>query len=101
PPRGAGRGDAALRLPPPGAAVRRGAAPLPALAAARLRPRAAPRRRALPLPARPVRPGHPGRRRRAVRRVLVAAAGGAGRGVVRPARRGDEMTELFEPASPY
>ena len=35
-----------------------------------------------------VRPGHPGRRRRAVRGVLLAAAGGAGRGAVRPAGRG-------------
>ena len=35
----------------------------------------------------------------AVRRVRVAAAGGAGRGAVRPARRtgGDVMSELFEP----
>ena len=35
----AGRGDAALRLPPAGTAVQRCAASLPALAAARLRPR--------------------------------------------------------------
>ena len=62
-------GDAALALPAPGAALQRGAAPLPALAAARLRPRAAPRRHPLPLRARHVRPGDPGRRRAAVRRV--------------------------------
>ena len=41
-----GRRDAALALRPAGAALRRRAAPLPALAAARLRPRAPPRRRA-------------------------------------------------------
>ena len=39
PPRRAAGRDDALRLPPPGAAVRRRAAPVPALAAARLRPR--------------------------------------------------------------
>ena len=61
-------------------------------------PERAPRRRALPLPARHVRPRHPARRRRAVRGLRLAAAGGAGRGAVRPARRGgDRMTELFEP----
>ena len=38
PPGADGRGDAALALPAPGAAVLRRAAPLPALAAARLRP---------------------------------------------------------------
>ena len=54
-PRPAGRGDAALRLPAPGAALRRRRAPLPALAPARLRPGAPPRRRALPLRARHVR----------------------------------------------
>ena len=48
-------------------------------------PETAPRRRALPLPARHVRPRHPARRRRAVRRLLVAAAGRPGRGAVRPA----------------
>ena len=47
-------------------------------------------------------PGHPTGGRRAVRGVLVAAAGRAGRGAVRPARRshprgGCGMTELFEP----
>ena len=44
-------------LPAAGAALLRRAAPLPALAAARLRPRRPPRRRALPLRARHVRPG--------------------------------------------
>ena len=58
-----GRGDAALALPAAGAALLRRAAPLPALAAARLRPERPPRRRALPLRARHVRPGHPGGRR--------------------------------------
>ena len=43
------RGDAALPLPAAGAALLRRAAPLPALAAAGLRPRAAPRRHPLPL----------------------------------------------------
>ena len=42
-------------------------------------PRAAPRRCALPVPARHVRAGRPGGRRRAVRRLLLAAARGAGR----------------------
>src|SRR5690606_32531011 len=91
----------------PGAPVCRGAAPLPALAAARLRPGAAPRRGALPLPAGDVRAGHPGHRRPPVRGVLLAAAGGAGRRAVRPARRvgtgprGCRVTELFEPAGPF
>ena len=45
-------GDGARALRAAGAALHRRAAPLPALAAARLRPHAAPRRRALPVPAR-------------------------------------------------
>ena len=57
------RGHGPLRLPAAGAALRRRAAPVPALATARLRPRPPPRRRALPLPAGHVRPGHPARRR--------------------------------------
>ena len=44
-----------------------------------LRPRAAPRRRALPVRPRHGRPGHPGRGRGALRRVQLAAAGGPGR----------------------
>ncbi len=91
PPRGAGRRHGPLRLPAPGAALRRGAPPVPALAPARLRPRAPSRRRALPLPARHVRSRHPGGRRAPVRRLLVATAGRPGRGAVRPARRrGDD-----------
>ena len=87
PSRGARRGDGPLRLPAAGAALRRGAAPLPALAPARLRPGAAPRRGALPLPPRHVRPRHPAGRRCAVRGLRLAAAGRPGRGAVRPARR--------------
>ena len=75
-------------LPAAGAAVRGGAAPVPALAAARLRPRRAPRRRALPVRARHVRPGHAAGRRRPVRRLRLAPAAGADRRAVRPARRG-------------
>ena len=52
PPGRARRRDAARALRAAGAALHRRAAPLPALAAARLRPRAPPRRRALPVPAR-------------------------------------------------
>ena len=51
PPGGPGGRDAAGALPPSGAALPRRAAPLPALAPARIRPRHAPRRRRLPLPA--------------------------------------------------
>ncbi len=74
-PRGAGRGDGPLQLPAAGPAVRRGAAPLPALAAARLRPAPAPRRRDLPLRARDVRAGHPAGRRPALRGVRLAPSG--------------------------
>ena len=62
-----------------GAALHRRAAPLPALAPARLRPRAPPRRRALPVRARDGRARHAARRRHAVRRLRLAAAGGARR----------------------
>ena len=51
-PDGARRRDGARPLRAPGAALPRRAAPLPALAAAGLRPRAQPRRRGLPVPAR-------------------------------------------------
>ena len=78
-PRPAGRGDAALRLPAPGTALRRGRAPLPALAPARLRPGPPPRRRPLPLRARHVRTRHARGRRPSGRGLLVAAAGRAGR----------------------
>ena len=88
PPRGARRGDGPLRLPAPGAALHRRAPPVPALATARLRPRNPPRRGALPLPPRHVRPRDPGGRRHAVRCLLVAPAGAARGGAVRPARRG-------------
>ena len=56
-PERAGERDGRRALPVAGAAVRRRAAPLPAVAAARLRPGRAPRRRAVPLPARHVRAG--------------------------------------------
>src|SRR5205814_855487 len=69
------------------------AAPLPALAAARLRPRAPPRRGALPLRARDDRVGYAGGGRHAVRRVRLARARGAGRGAQRGAgSRGRRMT---------
>ena len=57
-------------------------------APARLRPRPPPRGRALPVRARDGGPGHPGARRRAVRRVRVEAAGPARVGVERRARPG-------------
>ena len=81
------RGDAALALPAAGAALLRRAAPLPALAAAGLRPRAPPRRRPLPLRARDVRAGDARGRRPPVRRVLLAPAGRDGGRALRPARR--------------
>ena len=65
------RGDARGALPAAGAALLRRAAPVPALAPARLRPRPPPRRGAVPLPARHVRPGDAGGRRDAVRRLLA------------------------------
>src|SRR5262249_44110655 len=68
-------------------ALPRGAAPLPALAAAGLRPRSQPRGRRVPVPARDDR-------RTGRRRVRVPAAGGAGVGDQRSAR----MTDLFDPA---
>ena len=46
----------------------------------------APRRRPLPVPSRDDRPGHAARRRAAVRRLRLAAAGAARRGAERPAR---------------
>ena len=61
PPGGAGGGDAPLALRAAGAALHRRAAPLPALADAGLRPRAQPRGRAVPVPARDGRAGHAGR----------------------------------------
>ena len=73
PPGRARRRDAARALRPAGAALHGRAAPLPALAAARLRPRAPPRRRPVPVPARDDRAGHAGGRRHAVRRVRLAA----------------------------
>ena len=73
----AGGGDAPVALRAAGAALHRRAAPLPALADAGLRPRAQPRGRAVPVPARHGRAGHAGDRRHAVRGVLVAAVGRA------------------------
>ena len=69
----AGDRDDRGALPAAGAAVRRGAAPLPAVAAAGLRPGRAPRRRAVPVPARHVRAGRARRRRRGAR---VCSRGG-------------------------
>src|SRR5690606_5303275 len=94
--RAARGGDDALLLPLAGAAVRRRAAPVPALAAARLPARAAPRRGALPVRARHVRTADARRRRTAVRRLRVAPAGRARRRGVRPARRrgGERMSEV-------
>ncbi len=101
-PVGHGRRDGALGLPAAGAAVRRGAAPVPARPAGGVRPGAAPGRGAVPLRAWHVRAGDAGRRRRAVRGVHVAGAGAAGRGAVRAARGpGDGMTELFEPTGEH
>src|SRR5690606_26678760 len=67
--------------------LRRGAAPLPAVAAARLRPRRAPGRRALPVRARDGRARHPRRGWQPRRRALLAAARRAPGGAVGPARR--------------
>ena len=83
----ADRGDAALRLPPAGAALHRGRAPLPALAPARLRPGRAPRRRALPLRARHVRARHPVDRRPPGRGLRWLPPAGAVSRALRPARR--------------
>ena len=83
PARRAGRRDGARPLRAAGAAVHGRAAPLPALAAGRLRPGAPPRRRALPVRARDDRAGHAGGRRRALRRVRLAAARRARRGAQR------------------
>ena len=88
PPGRAQRRDDPLALRPPGAALHRRAAPLPALAAAGLLGRAQPRRRAVPVHARDDGAGHAGRRRRAVRRVHLAAVGRARRGAERRARPG-------------
>ena len=79
-------------LPAAGAALRRGPAPVPALAAARLRPAPAPRRGALPVPARHVRAGRSRGRRRALRCLRLAAACGTGDGAVGPARSGSPVT---------
>ena len=57
-----------------------------------LRPAPAPRRGAVPVPARHVRAGRSGGRRRALRCLLLAAAGGAGDGAVGPARSGSPVT---------
>src|SRR5262249_37968177 len=65
---------------------RRGS-PVPSLAPARLRPGAAPRRRALPLRARHVRSGDPRGGRPPSGRLLLAAAGRAGHRPLRPSRR--------------
>ncbi len=99
------RGDAALRLPAPSAAVLRCPASLSALAVTRLRPAAAPGRCAVPVRARHVRPGHPGDRRAPGRCVQLATTGRAGRGGVGAARRRDggdvsleAFGDLFEPA---
>ena len=70
------RGDAALALPTAGAALLRRAAPLPALAAGRLRPGASPRRDPLSLRARHVRSR---RRRRS-----TASRAACSRGTRRP-----------------
>ena len=84
PPAGrARRRDGARALRPAGAALHGRAAPLPALAPARLRPRAPPRGRPLPVRARHDRARHAARRRRAVRRLRLAAARRAGRGAER------------------
>ena len=63
--------------------------------AARLRPGDAPRRRPVPLPARDGRPDHPDRRRRPVRRRVLAPAGRARRRPLRPA--GGLMTTRRRP----
>ena len=84
----AGRGHDRGELPAAGPAVRRGAAPVPALAAARLRPAAAPGRGALPVRARHVRAGHPGGARGAVRGVQLDTAARADRRAVAAAGSG-------------
>ena len=55
-------------------------------------PQPAPRRGAVPVPARHVRAGRSGGRRRALRCLLLAAARGAGDGAVGPARSGSPVT---------
>ena len=85
---GLDRGDGQVALPPAGVALQRRAAPLPALAAARVRPGTAPRRSALPLRPRHVRREHASCRRPSVRRVLVAPAASSRGGDVGLAGRG-------------
>ncbi len=102
------RGDAALALSLAGAAVLRRRAPLPALARPGLRPRAPPRRHPLPLRPRHVRTRDPRGRRRPVRCLQLAPAGGDGGRALRAARRaragaGGAMSELAAPvwADPF
>ena len=83
------RGDAALALPAAGAALLRRPAPLPALAVARLRPGAPPRRHPLPLRPRHVWPGDAGGRRQAVRGVRLAPSFRDGARALRPAGGGE------------
>ncbi len=85
PTRGDGERHARGALSIAGAAVCGRAASLPALAAAGVCARAAPGRCAVPVPARHVRPGCPGRSRRGPRRVRLATSGRTCDGRVRPA----------------
>src|SRR5690606_9748081 len=81
------RGDDGRPLPAPAPPLPRRPPPLPALAPAGLRPRDAPRRRALPLRPGDVRPRRPRARRRTHRRHGLAATGPARRRALRPPRR--------------
>src|SRR5690606_37067711 len=93
PTRRPGRRDDLGHVPAAGAALRRRPAPVPAVAAPRLRPAPAPRWGPLPVPAGHDRSGRAPPRRRALRRLLVAPAGVARGRPVRAARRnGEPMT---------
>ena len=92
----AGRGDAALRLSAAGDALLGGAAPVPPLAAAGLRPRSTSRWGDLPLSARDVRTGDAPRGRSPGRGVQLADADGARPGAVRTARRERVMTTAVD-----
>ena len=82
-----------------GAAVSRGAAPVPALAAARLRARKASGWSSLPVSARHVRSGHAVRGRGALRGLLLAAPARARRRGLGPVRPGRAVTTASKDGS--
>src|SRR5690606_9307326 len=87
-PRRPGPRDGEPPLRPPGDSLSGGAPPIPAVAVARLRPRAPPGWFDLSLHPGDDRPRHPGDRRRALRSRPLAPAGGDGRPPFAAVRRG-------------